>query len=81
MAVMMSDENFMMKAIEAEVRHEISRIIEEEIKLAQEKVAQRTRGALDTMALKLLRYYDVQRSGENLVITVKKDIGMPKPEG
>lgn len=60
------------KAIEDAVRARTKVILDEEIKKCTAEIQRRLGEEADSIALKILTMYDVERMGEKVVITVKK---------
>jgi len=61
------------KLIHKELEREIKEIIEKKIISAQKEVEEAIKKETDRIALELLNFYSVERMGENLVITVRKE--------
>ena len=68
-----TDESLMLRMIEEGIKAEIGRITQTEIESAKKRIEEQVRGSVDKIALKLLTYYAVERSGRGIVITVKKE--------
>lgn len=60
------------KALEDAVRAKTKIIIDEEIDKCTAEIQRRLCAEADSIALKILAMYDVERMGEKVVITVKK---------
>ena len=56
------------------VKEEIKIIIDEEIVKANKEVDRRMREMVDKIALRTLEHYDIIRAGNNLTITVRKEL-------
>lgn len=72
-----NDVDFIAKAIERAIRERISEVVDEEIAKAQTEVLHRMRGEVDKIALSLSNHYQLERSSQELVITVRKELGKP----
>ena len=74
----MSDQDidlaFLSNSIEHGVKNLVDEIIKEVIAKAVKEVEVRIAEKADAIALAMLKYYDIQRNREQIVITVKKDI-------
>lgn len=58
--------------INAAVREEMAKVIDEEVTAAQARIADRIRQSADKLALQVLAQYDVENKADRLIITVKK---------
>lgn len=56
------------------IRERTKQIVEEETKQAQMVVERRMNALADSIVLSIMKYYDVKRHGENIIITVKKEM-------
>jgi hypothetical protein len=66
-----SIESRMLRELSALLDDQVKKVTEKIIADAQEKFASEMRGKLVSIAINLANYYSVERSGGNLVITVK----------
>lgn len=65
---------FILSCIKNRIREEVEQAITIELAEAQKRIEQKMRAMADNLALDLLRHYDVHRAGENITITVRKEI-------
>ncbi len=68
------NEVFFTTAIKTAVTKEIEKITEEESLYAAERVKARVKAEVDNIALSVLSHYDMQKQGNNFLITVRKEI-------
>lgn len=60
------------RAIEIALKSEVSRIAEEEISAAQERIAKRIRSSMDSLALSILSEYRIWANDHSITIEVRK---------
>lgn len=56
------------------LQKEIEAIADEEIASAQKRINERIRGSLAALTMKIMTYYEVERSSDRVIITVKNDL-------
>ncbi len=59
-------------AIMAEVRRRVAEVLAEEVEKARAEVRERLAGEVDALALKVSRYYSMERQADHLIIRVQK---------
>ena len=65
------DLNFIVKAIEDEVRRRINKVIEEEVVNTKTRVEMRVQESIGQIVLSVLNHYTVERLSQEIVIRVK----------
>jgi hypothetical protein len=61
------------KAIHEKLNEKINQIIEEEAKLAGERTVKRVKAATGEIVAQVASYFDYERMGDKVIITVKLD--------
>lgn len=68
------DSAWIQKAINARVKLEVNKIIDEEMEQVVDKVRQRVANITDEIALNVLQHYDISQDKHMIYINVKKDV-------